>query len=127
MSTFDDQAALALRELDACHDLLLGVTDDEWKRATPCAGWDLEALGRHLAAVVWQQGEAFHRARIGVTEAPSWLQITGEVREMQHALPAGRELVAGGLDPLAPVSDRLVPLPFAVLPATTAGAGLVLE
>src|SRR5256885_5633146 len=127
MRNFDDHAAIALRELDSCLDLLMGVTGDDWKRPTPCTGWDVEALGRHLAAVVWQQGEAFNRARIGVTEAPSWLQITDEVREMQHALSAGRELVAGGLDALAPVSDRLVPLPFAVLPATTAGAGLVLE
>src|SRR5947207_14494613 len=70
------ERALALHELEECRALLAGAHD--WSAATPCDEWDVEALARHLAAVAWQQAEAFHRGRVGITEAPSWLAANGD-------------------------------------------------
>jgi uncharacterized protein (TIGR03083 family) len=119
-----DLAPLALHELDRCRGVLLSLTTSEWQRPTPCEGWDVEGLARHLAAVAWQQAEAFHRVRIGVTEAPSWLAVTGGPPQLLDALSAARDHLAAAID-VAP--DATVPLPFAPLPAPTATAALVLE
>jgi len=116
---------LALRELDACRTLLLKATADEWARPTPCEGWDVEALARHLAGVAWQQGEAFHRARIGVGEAPSWLGVEGEPSHLLDVLATAREHLAPALADVS--SEATVPLPFAPLPQPIAVAALVLE
>jgi uncharacterized protein (TIGR03083 family) len=124
MATFEDTKALALRELDGCRRLLEGAST--WDTATVCEGWDLDALARHVAAVTWQQAEAFHRARVLVTEAPSWLQVSGPRDEVLAALDEDRAHLA---DAFTRVVDeqRTVPLPFAPLPASIAAAALVLE
>ena len=127
MTSFQDRADLAVRELDACRGVLLSATPVEWSAATPCDGWDVEALARHLTAVAWQQGEAFHRSRAAIGEAPSWLQIGGERADVLDALSIAREQVASGLQAIASAPDRNIPLPFAVLPAEIAAAALVLE
>ena len=122
MAPFAETAGLALRELERCRDLLARTAGDQWQRPTPCEGWDVTALGRHLAAVAWQQAEAFHRATIGVTEAPSWLEARGDLvatlaqdlRHLERALAETDEAAS-------------VPLPFALLPAPIAVAALVLE
>jgi uncharacterized protein (TIGR03083 family) len=127
MTTFETTAALAVRELDACRGLLLRATPGEWAAPTRCAGWDVEALARHLAAVAWQQAEAFHRAGVGIAEAPSWLEATGDRGALLDLLSAAREHRAGGLDAVAPRTDGTVPLPVAPLPAPIAASALVLE
>jgi uncharacterized protein (TIGR03083 family) len=116
---------LALRELDACRTLLLKATAEEWSRPTPCEGWDVEALARHLAGVAWQQAEAFHRARIGVAEAPSWLVVEGDRSHLLEVLATAREHLAPAL--AAVDGDATVPLPFAPLPVSIAVDALVLE
>jgi uncharacterized protein (TIGR03083 family) len=121
------RADLVLRELDACRGRVLQASAEEWTRPTPCAGWDVEALARHLAAVAWQQAEAFHRARVGVTEAPSWLEIGGDRAHVLDALSAAREHLAAALASVAASPETIVPLPFAPLPAPIALDALVLE
>ena len=122
MTSIGDTATLALRELDGCRELLAGAAGDQWQRPTPCEGWDVTALGRHLAAVAWQQAEAFHRATIGVTEAPSWLEVGDDlVDTVDHGLRHLERALA------ATDEGAKVPLPFAVLPAPIAVAALVLE
>lgn len=119
---FGDTARLALRELEGCRNLLARTVGDQWQRPTPCEEWDVTALGRHVAAVAWQQAEAFHRATIGVTEAPSWLEARGDlVDTLDHSL--------GHLERALAATDEAanVPLPFALLPAPIAAAALVLE
>src|SRR5687768_6279615 len=87
MTSFHDTAKLALRELEGCRDVLARTAHEQWQQPTPCAGWDVSALGRHVAAAAWQQAEGFHRARIGVTDAPSWLEVKGDVvHTLDHVL-----------------------------------------
>lgn len=123
MTSLADMKALALRELDTCRLLL---DEHDWSPATVCEGWDVEALGRHLAAVAWQHAEAFHRARVHVTEPPSWLAVTGARPAVLDALAAGQAHLRTALDSVGDES-RTVPLPFAPLPASIATAALVLE
>lgn len=124
MKAFTESIQLALRELETCRKLLADAS--AWTAATPCEGWDVEALARHLAAVSWQQAEALHRAGIGVAEAPSWLQVTGGRAEVLAVLDAAQVHLVGGARAVDS-DERTVPLPFAVLPASIAAAGLVLE
>jgi hypothetical protein len=97
MTSIAATADLSLTELDACSGLLLRATPDERASPTRLDGWDVEALARHLAAVAWQQAEAFHRARVAVAEAPSWLQVTGDAGAVLDALSAARDHLAGAL------------------------------
>ena len=124
MATYEDTKAIALREFDGCRRLLADA--DAWDAATVCDGWDVDALARHLAAVTWQQAEAFHRARVLAGEAPSWLQVDGDRDAIVAVLDEDRAHLA---DALARAHDeeRTVPLPFAPLPASIAAAALVLE
>ena len=124
MATYEDTKALALRELDESRELLARAP--EWNVGTVCEGWDVDALARHLAAVTWMQAEAFHRSRVLVAEAPSWLQIAGDRAAVLAALDEDRTHLE---DALARTVDeqRTVPLPFAPLPASIAAAALVLE
>jgi uncharacterized protein (TIGR03083 family) len=121
-STVAENVAWAIHELEQCHRLL--VDAPHWSDATPCEGWDVDALARHIAAVSWQQAEAFHRARVGVAEAPSWL-AAGDHRDAVLALIAGaQQHLSTGSD----LDERaIVPLPFAPMPAPIAAAVLVLE
>ncbi|HEX9970405.1 MAG TPA: maleylpyruvate isomerase family mycothiol-dependent enzyme [Acidimicrobiales bacterium] len=115
-------AQLALRELDQCRALLSDT--DDWSAATPCEGWDVEALARHIAAVAWQQAEAFHRGRVGIAEAPSWLAATGGREELLTLLEEARRhlSVTEAID-----DSATVPLPVAPLRAPIATSVLVLE
>jgi len=127
MTTFSASAELALHELDACRGLLLRATDPDWDRPTPCEGWQVEDLARHLAAVAWQQAEAFHRGGAGIGEAPSWLEAKGNRSAILDLLAAAREHLGAGIDRVAADPGATVPLPFAPLPAPIAADGLVLE
>lgn len=124
MATYEETKAIALRELEGCRELLAGTS--AWDAATACQGWDVEALARHLAAVTWQQAEAFHRSRILAGEAPSWLRVDGDRRAVVAALDEDRAHLAEALA-RTPDEQRTVPLPFAPLPASVAAAALVLE
>ncbi|MEN3272858.1 MAG: hypothetical protein V7636_1619, partial [Actinomycetota bacterium] len=127
MASYEHCADLAVRELDACRSLLADGAPARWSTATRCDGWDVEALARHLAAVAWQQGEAFGRARASIGEAPSWLQIAGDHAEVSDALALALDSVAANLAAVSQTQDRNVPLPFATLPAPLAAGALVLE
>src|SRR5687768_5576467 len=124
MASYGETKALALRELDECRELLAKAP--QWDVPTVCEGWDVDALACHLAAVTWQQAEAFHRSRILATEAPSWLEIAGDRDAVLAALDEDRTHLADALVRTVD-EDRIVPLPFAPLPASIAAAALVLE
>lgn len=124
MTSFVDTKDLARRELAACRSLLADAA--AWSAPTPCEGWDVDALARHLTAVGWQQAEAFHRARVGAAEAPSWLGVPGDREGQLAALVAVQDHLDAALD-LVTDEQAVVPLPFAPLPASIAAAALVLE
>ena len=121
-STITQTASLALEELGRCRSLLTDAP--AWTGSTPCEGWDVEALARHVAAVAWQQAEAFHRGRVGIVEAPSWLAANGDRDEVLALLGEAERHLAGAI---AIDDAATVPLPFAPMPAQIAVAALVLE
>lgn len=97
------------------------LRDADPKTATRLEGWDVDALARHVTAVVWQQGEGFHRARVGATHAPSYLEIGPDQLERAAAH------LRAGIDQLDAASEPIVPLPFAPLPASFAAAVVLIE
>lgn len=123
----DRATAVALVELDRTAGLLQGVDDSGWSRPTACEGWDVTALARHVAAVAWQQSEAFHRARLRITETPSFLELGSAREEVIDAVAAARGHLASAFDALGADEQRVVPLPFAPLPAAIAWNVLVFE
>jgi uncharacterized protein (TIGR03083 family) len=122
MTSFAETASLALHELEGCRSVLARTAGDRWQQPTPCEGWDVTALGRHVAAVAWQQAEAFHRATVGVTEAPSWLEARGDIVRTVGQSTAHLERAITAID-----EEANVPLPFGLLPAPIAMSALVLE
>jgi uncharacterized protein (TIGR03083 family) len=92
---------------------------------TRLEGWDVDALARHVGAVAWQQGEAFHRARAAIGEAPSYLEI--KLDDPVEAIELGAAHLRSGIDQLDAASEPIVPLPFAALPASFAAAVLLIE
>ncbi|HEX2576202.1 MAG TPA: maleylpyruvate isomerase family mycothiol-dependent enzyme [Aquihabitans sp.] len=121
--------------LDAADDELRGYADlleradgADLARPTPCEGWDVAELSDHVARVAFQQAEAFHRARWGITEPPGPATSLGIA---PTGLPDMLRATADDLrDVVAAAGERRwgpVPLPFGTLPAGTAAAALVLE
>lgn len=118
MLPFPQTIDAALDALDAFRGRL---RDADPTSATRLPDWDVDALARHVAAVVWQQAEAFHRARVGASHAPSYLEIGSD--QIEHAAAHLRS----GIDQLDAASEPIVPLPFAALPASFAAAVLLIE
>ena len=87
--------------------------------------WDIGGLARHVGAVVWQQGEAFHRARAAIAEAPSYLEI--KLDDPVDAIERAAAHFRSGIDQLDASSEPIVPLPFAALPASFAAAVVLIE
>ena len=118
MLPFPQTIDAAFDALDAFRERL---RDADPTSATRLPEWDIDALARHVAAVAWQQGEAFHRARVGATHAPSYLEIGSDQLERAAAH------MRSGIDQLDASSEPIVPLPFAALPASFAAAVLLIE
>jgi uncharacterized protein (TIGR03083 family) len=110
---------------DAVHTFKERLRPDTWSRGTRLPGWDVEALARHVAAAAWQQAEAFHRARVGAGEAPSYLEIT--LADPREAIERCAAHLRGAIDQLDAASEPIVPLPFAALPASFAAAVILIE
>lgn len=116
-STTDlDIAACHRAALDATREVVVGITDDQWLRPTPCADWDVRALLTHVVAGNWWASRLATGATIaevgtaydGDVLAPSPL---GEYHE--SAVAAARVFEApGALD--APCAVSYGPVPGSV-------------
>jgi len=124
-STTQELTALALGELDRTCALLAGADPSA---PTPCTGWSLDDLAAHVAAVAWQQGEAYQRARIGVRETPSYLEVPGDLAARAEALSIARHHLGDGIAAVEKGGDdTVVPLGAGTFPAAIAAAILVFE
>ena len=117
---------LALSQLRA-YERRIGGLDTEWKTPTALTDWDVTDLTRHVVAVAWMQAEAFHRARAGVAERPSWIELSTDPADLPHALAESRRHLESALSSVNLEADPVVPLPFAPMPASIAVPVLVLE
>lgn len=117
--------------IDAALDALATFTErvrgapDRLSTQTRLAGWDVAALANHVAAVAWQQGEAFHRARMQIAEAPSYVAV--KLADPVDAIERATTHLRSGIDQLDATGEPIVPLPFAALPASFAAAVLLIE
>lgn len=126
MRPYEELAATALAELDRCRSLLRTAT--RWDAPTPCVDWSVHDLTTHLAAVAWQQGEAFGRARIAVAETPSYLTVAGDGPSAVDALDLAAEQLRTHVDAVAGLAaDTMIPLGAGTFPAQIAAAILVFE
>ena len=87
-------ASLAIQELDSFCQGLSAAPSTAWSLPTPCTGWDVAELARHVASVAWAQGEAVHRARIGISEAPALTAVPADVADLQSVVQIARDHVA---------------------------------
>jgi uncharacterized protein (TIGR03083 family) len=122
MRSYDDLAATALAELDRCRTALRSA---DWGAATPCTGWSVLDLANHLATFAWQQGEAFDRARVGITVTPSHAEVDGDALEVLDVVADKLRVLLPAVGALAP--DALVPIPAGTFPAQIAASILVFE
>jgi uncharacterized protein (TIGR03083 family) len=117
--------------IDAALDALATFTDrvrtapERRDAPTRLAGWDVAAMANHVAAVAWQQGEAFHRGRMLIGEAPSYVEV--KLTDPVDALERATAHLRSGIDQLDASGEPIVPLPFAALPASFAAAVVLIE
>lgn len=127
MLSFADASSAALSELAAFTRRLREIGADGWRRPTLLPGWRVEDLARHVAAVAWQQAEAFHRARLRIAEAPSYLVVHDEAPVLPITIDVARDHLEAGILRLDATDEPPVPLPFATLPASFAAYVVLIE
>lgn len=92
MTTIYDVRVLHHRALDDCSGLVAAAADTDLRAPTPCDGWDLAALLRHMVgqnhgfATAVAEGDAPLTAYDGpevtpMTLMPAWYESTARVRE----------------------------------------------
>jgi uncharacterized protein (TIGR03083 family) len=114
-------------ELLGYADRLDNVADSQWQLSTPCAEWDVAALSKHVAAVAFQQSEAFHRARFAVTQPPSTVTVPVDPSELADCLRRSAEHLVAAEKAQADRRWPNIPLPYAVLLVGAAVGALILE
>lgn len=92
-----------------------------------CPAWDVEGLTRHLISAVWAQAEAFHRARLEITDQPGLPDIAGPAEGLADRLDLADEFLAAAFAARPGDDWPFVPLPFAVIPAIAAVNALIVE
>jgi uncharacterized protein (TIGR03083 family) len=122
-----DMADIALRELGAMQETVDGLSGSEWTTPTALRGWTVEQLVRHVAEVATRQGEAYHRANIAVSEKPSDAPVTVPPERLAGALTIAASFLANAAQGVDRTDDPAVPMPFAVVPASTADFLLLFE
>ena len=118
---------IALRELGAMEETVDGLGGSEWTTPTALRGWTVEQLVRHVAEVATRQGEAYHRANIEVSEKPSDAPVTVPTERLPGALTIASSFLANAVQGVDRTDDPAVPMPFAVVPASTADFLLLFE
>jgi uncharacterized protein (TIGR03083 family) len=128
MNLRSDMAMIALQELSVMASLVDDLRIGDFDRPTALPGWTVEQLVRHVTAVSLRQGEAFHRARFTITEAPTDATVTAPREQLAPTLRSVLEHCTVGVTRLETSDDGpIVPLPFASLPASLAGYVLLVE
>src|SRR3954452_15119876 len=122
-----DMAGIALRELGALEETVDGLGGSEWTTPTALRGLTVEQLVRHVAQVATRPGEASHRANIEVSEKPSDAQVTVPTERLPGALTIASSFLANAVQGVDHTDDPAVPMPFAVVPASTADFLLLFE
>lgn len=122
-----DLTAMALRELDVIATIVDGIAPLDYDRPSTLPGWTTEQLVRHIVTVAFRQAEAFHRARVTVTEAPTDATVRAPREQLASLLRSVLTHATSGSSGLDPTDDPVVPLPYASLPASLAGYVLLVE
>src|SRR5207237_8553297 len=99
----------------------------KWTSPTALRGWTVEQLVRHVAEVATRQGEAYQRARLDVSEKPSDAPVRVSTERLAAALTIASSFLADAVQGVDRTGDPLVPMPFAVVPASTADFLLLFE
>jgi len=79
-----DEFTSAERALDAVHHALHTIGDHDLRRPTPCADWDVQALGEHLIDTISRLGTA---AEIRVT-TPNCESIDDRIQQLTQSILA---------------------------------------
>ncbi|MGY1807034.1 TIGR03086 family metal-binding protein [Blastococcus sp. SYSU D00669] len=103
------------RALATAQRVVEGVAPDQLRRVTPCAGWDVEALIRHLVATVQKAGRVAGSRRRSRPGAEWAAQFAAAARAAEEAW-ADDEVAEGDLE-----------VAWGLLPAPAVLSGLVLE
>src|SRR5437588_7834840 len=122
-----DMSDIALRELGAMQETVDSLGGSEWTTPTALRGWTVEQLVRHVAEVATRQGEAYQRARLDVSEKPSDAPVGVSTERLAGALTIASSFLADAVQGVDRTGDPPVPMPFAVVPASTADFLLLFE
>jgi uncharacterized protein (TIGR03083 family) len=122
-----DMDDIALRELGAMQETVNGLGGSEWTTPTALRGWTVEQLVRHVAEVATRQGEAYQRARLDVSEKPFDAPVMVPTERLAAALTIASSFLADAVQGVDRTGDPPVPMPFAVVPASTADFLLLFE
>lgn len=122
-----DMTAMALRELDVIATIVDDIAPPDYDRPSTLPGWTVEELVRHIVTVAFRQAEAFHRARLTITDAPADATVTAPSQRLAAMLRSALAHATSGTSSLDPSSDPVVPLPYASVPASVAGFILLVE
>jgi uncharacterized protein (TIGR03083 family) len=111
-----DILAVAMHELGAFATTVRSLEESGWGTATACQGWTVNDLACHVAAVAWQQGEAFQRSRLHIEEAPSFVRITAHASGASRAVDVAARHLSQALQTTDSDTDAAIPLPFSPVP-----------
>jgi uncharacterized protein (TIGR03083 family) len=117
---------VAVDELSRLTETVRGLSAEAWARPTGLGDWTVADLAAHVAAVTWQQAEAFHRHRLSLTDAPT----NAVVHADPAALPGCIDVAAAHLRSALShdfAETPNVPLPFAALPVSIAARVIAIE
>jgi uncharacterized protein (TIGR03086 family) len=99
--------------------LVEALRDDQWDAPTPCSGWNVRDVVRHVTA-----GNAFFAHAIAGEQSPS--EGPGRVADDAAAYARSVELLVTAAS-AAEALDQLVSVPFGVVPAPVAVQMRVVE
>ena len=122
-----DMSDIAMRELGAMQETVDSLGGSKWAAPTALRGWTVEQLVRHVAEVATRQGEAYQRARLDVSEKPSDAPVGVSTERLAAALTIASSFLADAVQGVDRTGDPPVPMPFAVVPASTADFLLLFE
>jgi uncharacterized protein (TIGR03083 family) len=121
-----DLADAAISEALAFAELLDGITPDQRTAPTPCTDWTVADLAAHVAAGLFRDAEAFHRARVGSAVPPTKLDLDGSVA-LTAVIRSAADHLSGAVRKLASDPGIVVPLPFGRYAVADALRCLIIE
>ncbi len=127
MTDLSARFATAIGEVRALGAVLGTVTDADWGRPTPCDDWTIAELADHVSAVGFQQAEAFHRARVGGTDAPGELSLRATGAELAMVVAQSADHLAAAEALMQGRAWPPIPMPFMTLPAPSALGAIIIE